>query len=286
MLKTAFVRIEKIESPEVVNAKRKIFVQVIPHGDGAISELEGTTELTVKTQWSFCYVDIRPVMISFLLIDEAEHAKETAKLVLPLLWFAPNTKVTETYPMSSPTGQPSNYKLSCTIHLSHNNAPPFSAPSAGLLVIPAWKPRPAQQPPVQQQVPPQYVQQLPPQYVQQIPPQQLQMYQGQQPPYPYPNQPRMVQVPSQAYSLPPGAPIPQVPPQYQQQVPQQIQQQQQMQPQQVPQPSQIPVQQPVMTSVQPPEPSATEHQVPEAQQPQASTKNEGPEDYITEYPLE
>ena len=140
-MKQVFVRLEKIILDKPVSGVCKAFIQALPHGDGALAELQGSQELFTKTQWNFCFQDPRDVTINLNLIQEFNGKAYTiAKLVLPVVWFQPDSVVVDTYPMTSPTGIPTPFYAQLSVHLSYQNFPPFSAPPGRLLVIPAWRP--------------------------------------------------------------------------------------------------------------------------------------------------
>ena len=193
MLKQFFVRVDRIILDKPVSGTCKVFVQGLPHGDGALAELEGGQELYTKTQWNFCYTNPQEFTLNLHLIQESNNSAYTiGKLVLPLTWFQPDSVVVETYPLTSTTGLPTPFFAQLSVHVDQHNSIPFRAPQGRLLVIPAWKPAYFPQPI----------------YGQQIPPPPPQNYNGPVPQYP---------PPPQNYPQPPYYPQNQPPPPQQQQ---------------------------------------------------------------------
>jgi len=218
-LKAVFIKLDHIYISEVIEPPLKLFVQAFPHGDGAISELEGTNILKTKTQWSFCFENPRDVVISFsILAEPSGNLREVGKLVLPLGWFQYNTVVREVFPLVSKVQPQPEIFITLDVHVSMNSAPPFRAPEGKIIVVPCWK-KPEQipeqndfSPPMPQIIeekplpasPP--VQQAP---IYQSPNPQAPVYQAAPPNYPPPQAPYPMPPYSTAYPYP--APYP---PQY------------------------------------------------------------------------
>ena len=141
MLKQVFVRVNEIILDKPSNGLCKVFVQGLPHGDGAIAELEGNEKLTTRTQWNFCFSDKYSFSINLVLMQEIDgRSYSVGKLVLPLTWFMPDSVVNDYFPLTTLAGAPTPFYANLSVHVNQINAPPFQAPQGRLLIIPAWKP--------------------------------------------------------------------------------------------------------------------------------------------------
>lgn len=141
-MKNVFVRVNQITAPvfeETKSNSRKIQVQLLPINDGNVSALSGRDVLTTTTIWSFKYVEPKASYLNFILLESQNpfEDKEIARMVLPLIWFTPNTVVRSSFPMKSKFFKNESITADIDIHLSENGANAYVAPLGNLLVNPS-----------------------------------------------------------------------------------------------------------------------------------------------------
>ncbi|OHS94789.1 hypothetical protein TRFO_39028 [Tritrichomonas foetus] len=126
---------------EVPHDTRKVYIQVLPAGDGATAPLSGKDLLLTSTFWSFRFYDPQDTYIVIVITETLQNGtpNEVCRLSLPLTWFTVNAVVRSAFPMITRTpdlGIPMAY---LDVHITDTGALPFSAPLGPLLVTPAWK---------------------------------------------------------------------------------------------------------------------------------------------------
>lgn len=137
------LRIGQIVFPggkEVPPETRKVFVSILPSGDGATATLTGSELLHTTTFWSFRFYDPRDSYISILILQQ-ENGKpvEVSRLSLPITWFTVNAVVRSAFPMLTKTPENGEPMVYLDVHITDTGALPFSAPLGPLLVTPAWE---------------------------------------------------------------------------------------------------------------------------------------------------
>lgn len=137
------LRIGQIVFPggkEVPPETRKVFVSMIPTGDGATATLTGSDLLLTSTFWTFRFYDPRDSFISIIILQQ-ENGKPTeiSRLSLPLTWFTVNAVVRSAFPMLTKTPQDGDPMAYLDVHITDKGDLPFSAPLGPLLVTPSWE---------------------------------------------------------------------------------------------------------------------------------------------------
>lgn len=137
------LRIGQIVFPggkEVPPETRKVFVSIIPSGDGATAPLTGSDLLHTSTFWTFRFYDPHDSYISILILQQ-ENMKpyEISRLSLPLTWFTVNAVVRCAFPMLTKIQGSAEPMVYLDVHITDKGDLPFSAPLGPLLVTPSWE---------------------------------------------------------------------------------------------------------------------------------------------------